>query len=133
MRANDGTQWGDFTARTVTPPPNAAPPAGSTDTLMMLRNSDGAYEFYDIGRNTILLDGPLGAINPALQVAGVGGFNGADTADLLMRNPTTGVFTLYDVSNNNITGNVVVGQVGLEWTIVGRLVISRPAPTKPTC
>ena len=76
-------------------------------------------EFYDIGRNTILLDGPLGQINPALQVAGVGGFNGADTADLLMRDPTTGVFTLYDVSNNNITGNVVVGQVGLEWTVSG--------------
>ena len=103
----------------MTPPPNAAPPAGTTATLVMQRNSDGAYEFYDIGRNTILLDGPLGPINPALQVAGVGGFNGADTADLLMRDPTTGVFTLYDVSNNNITGNVVVGQVGLEWTVVG--------------
>ena len=119
VRANDGTQWGSFTSFTVTPPPNAAPPAGSTDTLMMLRNSDGAYEFYDIGHNTILLDGPLGEINPALQVAGVGGFNGADTADLLMRDPTTGVFTLYDVSNNNITGNIVVGQVGLEWTVSG--------------
>ena len=119
VRANDGTQWGSITSFTVTPPPNAAPPAGSTDTLMMLRNSDGAYEFYDIGHNAILLDGPLGAINPALQVAGVGGFNGADTADLLMRNPTTGVFTLYDVSNNNITGNVVLGQVGLEWTVSG--------------
>ncbi|HEY5067724.1 MAG TPA: DUF4347 domain-containing protein [Xanthobacteraceae bacterium] len=119
VRANDGTQWGSFTSFTVTPPPNAAPPAGSTDTLMMLRNSDGAYEFYDIGRNTILLDGPLGQINPVLQVAGVGGFNGSDTADLLMRDPTTGVFTLYDVSNNNITGNVVVGQVGLEWTVSG--------------
>ena len=119
VRANDGTQWGSFTSFTVTPPPNAAPPAGTADTLVMLRNADGAFEFYDIGRNTILLDGPLGQINPALQVAGVGGFNGADTADLLMRDPTTGVFTLYDVSNNNITGNVVVGQVGLEWTVSG--------------
>ena len=52
-------------------------------------------------------------------MAGVGGFDGADTADLLMRNPTTGVLTLYDVSNDNITGNVVVGQVGLEWTVSG--------------
>ena len=119
VRANDGTQWGGFTTFTVTPPPNAAPPAGSADTLMMLRNSDGAYEFYDIGHNTILLDGPLGQINPALQVAGVGGFNGSDTADLLMRDPTTGAFTLYDVSNNNITGNVALGQVGLEWTVAG--------------
>jgi hypothetical protein len=119
VRANDGTKWGSFTSFTVTPPPNAAPPAGTADTLVMLRNADGAFEFYDIGRNVILLDGPLGQINPALQVAGVGGFDGADTADLLMRNPTTGVLTLYDVSNDNITGNVVVGQVGLEWTVSG--------------
>ena len=126
VRANDGTQWGNSTTFTVTPPPNAAPPAGTTDTLLMQRNSDGAYEFYDIGNNAILLDGPLGAINPVLQVAGVGGFNGADTADLLMRDPTTGVFTLYDVSNDNITGNVVVGQVGLEWTGVGLWRFLRP-------
>ncbi|MFZ3352303.1 MAG: hypothetical protein WA268_15705 [Xanthobacteraceae bacterium] len=119
VRANDGSQWGNVTTFTVTPPPNAAPPAGTTATLVMQRNSDGAYEFYDIGHSTILLDGPLGAINPALQVAGVGRFDGADTADLLMRNSTTGVFTLYDVSNDNITGNVVVGQVGLEWTVAG--------------
>ena len=29
------------------------------------------------------------------------------------------MFTLYDVSNNKITGNIVVGQVGLEWTVAG--------------
>jgi hypothetical protein len=119
VRANDGSQWGSFTTFTVTPPPNAAPPAGTSDTLVMQRNSDGAYEFYDIGHDTILLNGPLGEINPALQLAGIGSFNGTDTTDLLMRNSTTGVFTLYDVSNNNITGNVVVGQVGLEWTVAG--------------
>ena len=119
VRVNDGSQWGSFTSFTVTPPPNAAPPAGTEDTLVMLRNADGAFEFYDIGHNAILLDGPLGQINPALQVAGVGGFNGSDTADLLMRDPATGVFTLYDVSNNNITGNVALGQVGPEWTVSG--------------
>ena len=45
VRANDGSQWGNFTSFTVAPPPNAAPPAGTTDTLLMLRNTDGAYEF----------------------------------------------------------------------------------------
>ncbi|MFZ3353818.1 MAG: hypothetical protein WA268_23445 [Xanthobacteraceae bacterium] len=119
VRANDGTQWSSFRSFTVTPPPNAAPPAGTADTLVMLRNADGAFEFYDIGHNAILLDGPVGQINPALQVAGVGGFNGADTADLLMRDPATGVFTLYDVSNNNIAGNVGLGQVGTEWQVAG--------------
>ena len=119
VRANDGSQWSNVASFTVTPPPNAAPPAGTEDTLVMLRNADGAFEFYDIGQNTILLDGPLGQINPALQVASVGGFNGTDTADLLMRDPATGAFTLYDVSNNNITGNVALGQVGPEWTVAG--------------
>jgi hypothetical protein len=119
VRANDGSQWGSFASFTVTPPPNAAPPAGTADTLVMLRNADGAVEFYDIGKNALLLDGPLGQIDPALQVAGIGGFNGADTADLLLRDPTTGVFTVYDVSNNNITGHVGLGQVGLEWQVAG--------------
>ena len=41
VRANDGTQWGSFTSFTVTPPPNAAPPAGIRDTLVMLRNAMG--------------------------------------------------------------------------------------------
>ena len=36
-----------------------------------------------------------------------------------MRDPATGAFTLYDVSNNNITGNVALGQVGPEWTVAG--------------
>ena len=29
------------------------------------------------------------------------------------------MFTLYDVSNNNISGNVPLGQVGPEWTVSG--------------
>ena len=52
-------------------------------------------------------------------MAGIGGFDGSDTADLLMRDPTTGAFTLYDVSNNNVTGHVALGQVGLEWAVSG--------------
>ena len=55
VRANDGSQWGNFTTFTVTPPPNAAPPAGTKDTLIMLRNADGALSFttsaeYDFAR-----------------------------------------------------------------------------------
>ena len=119
VRANDGSQWSNFASFTVTPPPNAAPPAGTGSTLLMERGSDGAYEFYDIGHNAILLDGAAAQIDPTLQVAGLGGFDGSDTADLLMRDPTTGAFTLYDVSNNNVTGHVALGQVGLEWTVSG--------------
>jgi hypothetical protein len=122
---NDGTSLSAPVDTSVTiasnapPPSNPPPPAATTADLLMERGSDGTIEFYDIGRNTILLDGVLGHVDPTLRVAGVGGFNGSDTDDLLMRNPTTGVFTLYDASNDNIIGNVVVGQVGLEWTVSG--------------
>ncbi|MGA8821008.1 MAG: hypothetical protein WB624_27275, partial [Xanthobacteraceae bacterium] len=119
VRANDGSQWGNFTSFTVTPLPNAAPPAATASTLIMERQADGALELYNIGRSTIQLDGPLGQIDPILQVAGVGGFDGGDTTDLLMRDPTTGAFTLYDVSNNNIIGNAALGQVGTEWQVAG--------------
>jgi hypothetical protein len=119
VRANAGGSWSNFTTFTVQPPPNPVPPAGTTAELVMVRNSDGAYEFYDIGHNTILLDGPLGQINPVWQAADMGGFNGNDTADLLMRDPVTGVFELYDVSSNAITGSAAVGQVGLEWQVAG--------------
>ncbi len=119
VRANAGGSWSSFTTFTVQPPPNPVPPAGTTAELVMVRNSDGAYEFYDIGHNTILLDGPLGQIDPAWQAADMGGFNGNDTADLLMRDPVTGVFELYDVSSNAITGSAAVGQVGLEWQVAG--------------
>ena len=33
VRANDGSQWSNVASFTVTPPPNAAPPAGTADTL----------------------------------------------------------------------------------------------------
>jgi hypothetical protein len=119
VRANDGSQWSNFASFTVTPPPNAAPPAVTASTLIMERQADGALELYNIGRSTIQLDGPLGQINPALQVADVGGFDGSDTTDLLLRDPATGAFTVYDVNNNNITGNVALGQVGTEWQVAG--------------
>ena len=119
VRADAGGEWSNYTTFTVQPPPNPALPADTMAQLVMVRDSDGAYEFYDIGHNTILLDGPLGQIDPAWQAVGMGGFDAGDTADLLMRNPVTGAFGINDVSNNAITGTVAVGQVGLEWQVAG--------------
>ena len=67
VRANDGSQWGNFATFTVTPPPNAAPPAATASTLIMERQADGALELYNIGRSTIQLDGPLGQIDPTCR------------------------------------------------------------------
>jgi len=119
VRAEAGGEWSSYTTFTVQPPPNPALPADTMAQLVMVRNADGAFEFYDIGHNTILLDGPLGQIDPAWQAVGMGGFDAGDTADLLMRNPVTGAFGINDVSNNAITGTVAVGQVGLEWQVAG--------------
>jgi hypothetical protein len=98
---------------------NPAPPAGTTADMIMNDSSNGDYEIYDIGQNTVLAAYPLTQIGSPWQVAGLGGFNGADTTDMLMRNSSTGAFELYDVSNNNVTGSVSMGQVGLQWSVAG--------------
>ena len=53
------------------------------------------------------------------QVAGLGGFYGTDTSDMILRNSNTGAFEVYDISNNKITVAAAMGQVGLEWTVAG--------------
>ena len=63
--------------------------------------------------------------------SGFGDFSGnANEADMLMRNSNTGVFELYDISNNTIAGTVPMGQVGLEWSISG--VSASPASAPPS-
>jgi autotransporter-associated beta strand protein len=122
---NDGTASSAAvtTALSVTgnlaPPANPPPPAGTSADLIMDRGSDGTYEFYDIGHNTILLDGALGQIGSEWQVAGIGGFNAPDTSDMILRNSNTGVLEIYDISGNTITNAASIGQVGLEWSVAG--------------
>jgi len=43
----------------------------------------------------------------------------ANETDMLLRNSSTGAFEIYDISNNRITSAASMGQVGLEWQIVG--------------
>jgi hypothetical protein len=86
---------------------------------MILRNgTNGDYVIFDIGNNAVLGANVLGQIGPEWQVAGLGGFYGTDTNDMLIRNSNTGAFDIYDVSNNAITSLAIqLGQVGMEWTI----------------
>jgi hypothetical protein len=98
---------------------NSSLAAGTTEIMIMDRGSDGSYEIYDMGRNTILAAYPLGQISTAYQVAGLGDFSGnVGEADMLMRN-SSGAFQIYDVNNNNITGSVSMGVVGPEWSVAG--------------
>jgi hypothetical protein len=38
---------------------------------------------------------------------------------MLLRNSNTGGFQVYDISNNNITGSAFLGNVGLNWQVMG--------------
>jgi hypothetical protein len=93
---------------------------GEADVLM--RDSiTGQFEIYDINNNAITSSAAImGQVGLAWTVAGFGDFSGnANETDMLMRNSNTGVFEVYDISNNKVTSAASIGQVGLEWTVAG--------------
>jgi len=50
----------------------------------------------------------------------VGNFSGVPgETDLLLRNNKTGGLVLYDINNNQLTGAVFIGTVGLDWQFAG--------------
>src|SRR2546430_11501105 len=86
---------------------------------MVLRASNtspiaGQYEIYDIGNNTILAGYSLGTVGTDWGFVTLGGFNGSDTSDMLLRNARTGGFEVYDISND-ITAAAFLSTVGLDW------------------
>jgi len=101
--------------------PNPPPPAGTTADLILrgANASMGRYEIYDIGNNAILADYSLGQVGTDWTFVTLGGFNGTDTTDMLLRSASTGGFEVYDISNNNITNTAFLGNVGLNWQVMG--------------
>ena len=101
---------------------NLAPPASTTADMILRDGNNGNYEIYDLGNNAILAAYGLGQVGLEWQVAGVGGFDGTDTSDTLLREDSgtlAGTFEVYDISSNNITAATGVGQVGMEWQVSG--------------
>src|SRR5262245_7520550 len=103
---------------------NPPPPPGTTAVMILRNSTNGVYEIYDIGNNSILAAYFLGQVGLDWQPAGgladsdsqpggvrlngsgktsLGHFNGSDTSDMMLRNATSGQFNIYDISNNNIT------------------------------
>jgi probable HAF family extracellular repeat protein len=106
-----------------TPVPNPPPPAATTAD-MILRGANGSpaagqYQIYDIGNNAILAGYSLAQIGTDWQFAGLGGFFGSDTTDMLLRNTNTGGLEVYDIANNQITNAAFIGAVGLDWQFSG--------------
>jgi hypothetical protein len=98
---------------------NPSPPSGTTADMILRHSSDGSYEIYDIGNNSILMARPLGQVGTDWQFAGLGGFFGNDTTDMLLRSASTGGFEVYDIANNNITNAAFLGNVGTNWQVMG--------------
>jgi uncharacterized membrane protein len=88
-------------------PTNPPPPVGTTADMISARLEHapavaGQYEIYDIGNNAILAGYSLGQVGTDWGFVTLGGFNGGETTDMLLRNSSTGGFEVYDISNNNI-------------------------------
>ena len=101
---------------------NPPPSGGTTADLIMRDGNSGDYEVYDLGSNAIQGAAELGQVGLQWQVTGVGGFNGSDTSDMILREDSgtlAGSFEVYDISNNNITNSAAMGQVGMEWQVSG--------------
>ena len=92
-----------------------------TATMIMRNGGNGDYEIYSIADNTIVAAGALGQVGPEWTAAGLGDFssNAGELDDMLLRNSRTGQFEVYDISSSRITFAAPMGQVGLEWMVVG--------------
>jgi microcystin-dependent protein len=118
-----GANFPTVTAAELPTGPNPLPPAGTTAD-MILRGANtspsaGQYEIYDISNNAILTSYSLGQVGTNWAFVTLGGFNGSDTTDMLLRNSSTGGFEVYDISNNNITNAAFLGAVGMNWQVMG--------------
>ena len=102
----------------VTPATNPPPPAGTTADMILRHGADGKYEIYDIGANSLLAAYQVGQVGTDWAFVTLGGFNGSDTTDMLLRN-SAGAFEVYDINNNNITNAASLGAVGSNWQVMG--------------
>jgi hypothetical protein len=102
---------------------NPSPPAGTTAVMVLRQTSasitDGTYQIYDIGNNTILASYQLGRVGSDWRFVTLGRFNDGDTSDMLLRSSTSGAFQLYDIAGNNIISSSSLGTVGLNWQVMG--------------
>jgi hypothetical protein len=100
---------------------NPNPPAGVSANMVLRQTGNGQYQIYNLGNNSILAAYWLGQVGTDWSFVTLGGFNDGDTSDMLLRNSTSGAFRVYNVApnDNNITGSVLLGTVGLEWELGG--------------
>jgi hypothetical protein len=86
---------------------------------MFLRRQDsgatGSFEVYKISSNNIVSAALLGQLGGEVQ--GFGNFGSRGENDVLLRNGAA--FSVADIANDQITGTVPLGTVGLNWQLGG--------------
>ena len=86
--------------------------------MVMSNPTNGDYEIYDVGGNTIKSAYTLaGEISTGWSFLGLGTFQAGDSNDMLLRNGAN--FDAYYISNNTITSSALVGSVGTNWNFSG--------------
>jgi Subtilase family len=95
---------------------NALDPAGLNQSL-----NQTLYRIYSIGSGALLAANQLGKVGSDWGFVTLGGFFDGDTADMLLRNSTSGAFQVYNIAPNsiNLTGSASLGAVGLNWQFSG--------------
>jgi hypothetical protein len=62
----------------------------------------------------------MGTVGVDWQLIASGNFSSIPAeSDIIMRNVNTGGLEIYDIANNQITGAVFLGTVGLDWQFAG--------------
>src|SRR5262249_31490843 len=92
---------------------------GTYKSDMLLRNTAGTFEVYDISNNRITNAASLGAVGTAYTTIGFGNFSSLGETDMLMRTLPSGQIQVYDIKNNQITGSASLGAIGAVWLTAG--------------
>jgi Subtilase family len=95
---------------------NALDPSGLNTNL-----NQSLFRIYSIGSDALLAANQLGNVGSDWGFVTLGGFFDGDTADMLLRNATSGAFQVYNIAPNsiNLTGSASLGAVGLNWQFSG--------------
>jgi uncharacterized repeat protein (TIGR01451 family) len=89
-------------------------------TAMFLRQQNGlgatgSFGIYNISNNNIVSAAMLGQLDG--QALGFGNFGSRGENDVLLRNGTA--FSVANIANDQITGTVPLGSIGLNWQLAG--------------
>jgi subtilisin family serine protease len=102
---------------------NALDPAGLNPSL-----NQTLYRIYSIGSDALLAANQLGNVGSDWGFVTLGGFFDGDTADMLLRNSTSGAFQVYNVAPNsiNLTGSASLGCGRIELAVLGHRQLQQP-------